>query len=404
MDRRLFFMHIPKTAGTTFKAFLDQQFPLKNIAPRGVFGKHALDVQRSDFEHRLDELKAFSLFRGHYGYDICSAFAPDYTTLTILRDPFKRVVSLYNDWRSKSEEHLKKAKDSEKSLAILAKNLSFQDFFQAEHPLIPLFFHNGQARPLAHSFRSDLEEEKLYNLAIANLNTIDYVGVTKTFDLFLWLLCKQFGWHYSPQFQALNTARYCLRVEDLNKTTLATIAAKNRVDLALYHRAQERALMTANQVAKDATGPKTYLDFRGRSLITITMADPLPGTGWHARAGVEGDRLWRWTGPSLETTLFLCLDPKRYTLSLRVIFVADIEILHHSRISVNGAPVSTEIHTLAEDFFIKGTIPRVLISSNIPIQLTLSVPRTLAPTDVDPTLADARQKGLAIQEITLSSG
>lgn len=401
MSHRLFFIHIPKTAGTTFNAFLGQQFPLEKVAQDGFFGKHELYVRKDDLEGRLEELKQFSLFRGHYGYDICNVFAPEYTTLTVLRNPFKRVISLYNDWRSKSKESLENATESEKSLAALAKRLPFQDFFQADHPLLPPFFYNGQARLLARDFSCALEEKALQELAINHLETINYVGITEAFDLFLWILCERFGWHYPKQLQSLNSARHWLRIEDLDEATLAAIAEKNGADLALYDRAKELALVTANRVAKGPFPEKVYLDCRRHSSITITMADPIPGTGWHVLEGVGGDRLWRWTGPALETTLFIRLKQQRYTLSVCVISVIDVGILHQSEIRVNGILIPTSIHNETRGFFIEGSIPKTLIDNLAPTQLTVAVPRTLAPTDVDPTATDSRQKGLAIQEISL---
>ena len=401
MSYRLFFIHIPKTAGTTFNAFLGQQFPLEKVAQDGVFGKHELFVKRQDLEGRLAELKRFSLFRGHYGYDICSAFTPEYITLTVLRDPLKRVVSLYNDWHSKSEESLANATDLEKSLATLAKQQPFQDFFEAEHPLIPSFFHNGQARLLARDCSCDLEGNALQALAMSHLEQINFVGITEAFDLFLWLLCERFGWHYPRQFQPLNAARHSLGLEDLDDATLATIAGKNEVDLALYNRAKELALTTASQIIKAPLPPKVYVEGRGQASITITMAAPIPGTGWHVLEGVGGDRLWRWTGPTLETTLFVGLEPTPYDLSIRVISVIAISILHQCKIKVNETLIPTAVHEVDGIFLIRGHIPQALTRDCAPTRLTIMVPRTLAPTDIDPAATDSRQKGLAIQAISL---
>ena len=401
MSHRLFFIHIPKTAGTTFNAFLDQQFPLEKVVQDGFFGKHELYVRKIDLEGCLDQLKQFSLFRGHYGYEVCDALIPDYTTLTILRDPCKRVVSLYNDWRCKSQESLANAPELEKSLATLAKQLPFEAFLQADHPLLPYFFHNGQARLLAHNFGCELEGTDLQKLAMSHLDTIDYVGVTEAFDLFLWGLCERFGWHYPQELQPLNLTRDGLKVEDLDSSVLATIAAKNEVDLALYDRAKELALATANKIAKGPFPAKAYVDCQSHASVTITMADSIPGTGWHVLEGLGGDRLWRWTGPTLETTLFIRLEHCSYRLSIRVISVIDISILHHSEIRINGTPISTAIDDEGDDFLINGNIPKPLIRSDSSTQLTIAVPRTLAPTDVDSTAIDFRQKGLAIQSITL---
>ena len=402
MNPRLFFIHIPKTAGTTFNAFLDQQYPLADIAPPEVFEKGSEYLEKGDPEGRLRYLKQFPLYRGHYPYQVCKLFMPEYTSLTVLRDPVKRVVSQYNDWRSKTEESLTHAFESEKTLAALARELPLRDFFQSDHPLVARFFHNGQARPLAKNFRCKMEGQELQDLALANLKKIDYVGITEAFDIFLLMLCERFGWYYPQRLQSLNKARHLLQVKDLDDETLAIIIEKNKADIALYNLAKELALDMANRIAKGPFPEKTYLDFRGQSTIDITMADPLPGTGWHVLEGVGGDRLWRWTGPNRETTLFVGLSRKKYALSIRVISVINSSILEESKILVNNTLIATKIHNdKDESFLIKGTIPKAVVGDRIPTQLTVVVPQTMAPTDVDPTIPDSRQKGLAIETISL---
>lgn len=430
MSHRLFFIHIPKTAGSTFNAFLDQQYALTDIAPPDVFEKGDVYVRQGDIEGRLNYLKQFSLYRGHYGYTACQLFMPEYVTLTVLRDPFKRVVSQYNYWRTKSEESLENSTESEKKLAALARELPFRAFFQTEHPLIIRLFYNGQARPLATDFGCDLEGKVLHDLAREHLDTIDYVGITEAFDLFLRVLCERFGWHCPKQLQSLNIARHNLRVEDLDDTTLAIVAEKNEVDLALYSHARELALITANRAIKASVPEKQSLDRRGQSRLIVTMADPTPGTGWHVREG-KGDHLWRWTGPTLETTLFIHLEKQTYMLSVRVVKVINLDILRQSKIRVNNTLIATAIHKDAGDFVIEGCIPEALIRCATPTQLTLEVPRTMNVNSTPkgkvkkvyrkwlkpyvlflkkrrlyknlnvPAVEDSRQQGLAIQEISL---
>lgn len=398
MHRRLFFLHLPKTAGTTFNAFLEQQYRLADIMPYGCFGEREVYLQPDQLEvHR--QKQPFLLYRGHFGYDVCKLFESEFTTITVLRDPLQRVVSLYNDWRTKSEESLAEAPELEKSLAVLAQTLSLRDFLRAEHPHLPLWFHNGQARLLAQGFHCKLPESTLQDIAIAHLDNIDYVGVTGAFELLLWLLCHQFGWHYPSQLQPLNAARNRLRVEDLDDATRADIAAQNQVDWVLYRRAQMRALAIANQVVQQSPPAKTYLDRQSADAIKITMADALPGTGWHVREGEPSDRLWRWTGPTLAASLFVRLTPQRYRLEIRVISVIDASILQGCEISIDNTPITTIVRNDGQDFMIEGDIPAELIKRDEPICLRIMVPRTMSPQAVDPNATDTRQKGLAIQAI-----
>ena len=429
MSPRLFFIHIPKTAGSTFNAFLDQQYALTDIAPPEAFEKGDEYIRQGDPEGRINYLKKFSLYRGHYGYTACQLFIPEYTTLTVLRDPFQRVVSQYNYWKTKSEEALENSIGEEKSLAALARQLSLQDFLKTEHPLIKRLFYNGQARPLASDFGCELEGQALQDLALAHLETIDYVGVTEAFELFLRVLCERFGWHYPYQLQPLNTTRHSLHVDDLDEATLATIAAQNEADISLYKRAKELALLTASRAVKYAFPEKQFLDYRNQSAAIVTMSDAAPGTGWHVREVLQGDRLCRWTGPTQETTLFIRLKPQTYRLSVRVIATLNRDIFQQSKLQVNNTFIPTKLHKHTGDFVIEGILPEKLIHPHKPVRLALIVPHT---ANVNSTLKgklkklyrsqlksyvyylkkrrlyqnldipidkDSRQQGLAIQEI-----
>ncbi|MEO1300527.1 MAG: hypothetical protein AAFW75_33125 [Cyanobacteria bacterium J06636_16] len=427
MSPRLFFIHIPKTAGSTFNAFLDQQYALVDIAPPDVFAKGDEYIRSGDREGHLNYLKKFSLYRGHYGYSACQLFMPEYTTLTVIRDPVERVVSQYTYWKTKSEESLENSTAAEKSLAALARRLPLRDFLETEHPLITRLFHDGQARPLATDFGCELEGQSLKELALSHLEMINYVGVTEAFGLFLRVLCERFGWHHSPQLQLLNTAR--LQADDLDEATLAAIIARNEVDLVIYKRAKELALLTASRAVKEPFPTKPFLDCRSQSSVIITMFDPTPGTGWHVREVLKGDRLCRWTGPGRETTLFVSLRPQTYRLSVRVVATLNLDILQQSQIQINGTPLLTTLRKHADDFVIESILPEELINPHGPIELILTVPHT---TNVNATLKgklkklyrshlkshiyflkkrrfyqnlnvpaveDSRQQGLAIQEI-----
>ncbi|MGF1522350.1 MAG: hypothetical protein ACFBSF_08540 [Leptolyngbyaceae cyanobacterium] len=429
MSPRLFFIHIPKTAGSTFNAFLDQQYAFTDIAPPEAFAKGDEYIHNGDPAGRLNYLKKFSLYRGHYGYNACQLFMPEYVTLTVLRDPVERVVSQYNFWRTEPEVLLENSTHDARSMAALARQLPLRDFFQTEHPLITRLFHNGQARPLATDFGCDLEGQALQELALSHLEKIDYVGVTAAFDLFLRVLCERFGWHHPQQLQPLNTARHSLQVEDLDQATLNAIMAKNEVDLALYKRAKELALLTASRAVKYASPEKQFLDYRNQSAAIVTMLDSAPGTGWHVREVLKGDRLCRWTGPTRETTLFVSLKPQTYHLSVRVVATLDRDILEQSKLQINATLIPTKLRKHAGDFVIEGVLPEELIDPHRPSQLTLILPNT---TNVNSTLKgklkklyrsqlkpyiyylkkrrlyknldipidkDSRQQGLAIQEI-----
>ena len=400
MPKKLFFLHIPKTAGTTFNAFLEQQYSYDEIIPRRFFGKNVLYVTAEDIKEHQKDLAGISLFRGHYGYEICRQFVDTFTTVTVLRDPLRRVVSLYNDWRTKSEENLETAPDLEKSLAFLAKEKSFEDFIRTDHPLIPRLFYDAQAKMLASTFRCELDRAELHHAALENLNTFDYVGITEAFEVFLSSLCVHMGWHYPRVIEPLNTARHHLKAQDLDADTIAFVKDKNAVDYALYEHAKTLSLKTANLALRQPAPAEEFLDLRSQGTPEITMAMPTPGIGWHVREG-EPDALWRWTGPGKQSSIFVAIAPRPYTVQIYVVSIVKREILDDCTILFNGIPLPKTIQRLSirKRFLITVELPKAYINPDQASEFMIQVPFTASHADLDPQNRDRRQKGIAIRNI-----
>ena len=91
----LIFLHIPKSGGTTLKTILWQQvFPSRiyNLYERGNHKERIIQLN-----HLLKgKKKKITLIMGHVGYGIHSYLPGDYKYITMVRDPIKRVVSMYH--------------------------------------------------------------------------------------------------------------------------------------------------------------------------------------------------------------------------------------------------------------------------------------------------------------------
>src|SRR2546421_9795983 len=85
-DAQFFFMHIPKTAGTTLSQIIEQQFDEKEVAS-GLYPSHLIDAQPSFFrQHRY--------FHGHVEYAVmCSFLQQQPVAMTMLREPVERYLS-----------------------------------------------------------------------------------------------------------------------------------------------------------------------------------------------------------------------------------------------------------------------------------------------------------------------
>ena len=89
-DRALFFLHIPKTAGTSLRELLSCRF-----APADIL---ALD-RRGAHEHPSQQLETISRYRfvhGHVPYALVDRFPRRPFVVTLLRDPIDRAVSAFH--------------------------------------------------------------------------------------------------------------------------------------------------------------------------------------------------------------------------------------------------------------------------------------------------------------------
>ena len=82
---RLFFMHIPKTAGMALRIFLGNQYPVAQIMPATDWaGLAAVDIA---------SLAQYRLFQGHFGAGLLDIMPSDTRPVAFLREPIARVVS-----------------------------------------------------------------------------------------------------------------------------------------------------------------------------------------------------------------------------------------------------------------------------------------------------------------------
>jgi hypothetical protein len=82
---RLFFMHLPKTAGMALRLFLGNQYPFDRIMPANDW-RELLAVDLADF-------KRYDLFQGHFSCGLMDVLPADVSPIIFLREPVARTIS-----------------------------------------------------------------------------------------------------------------------------------------------------------------------------------------------------------------------------------------------------------------------------------------------------------------------
>ena len=221
--RRIFFVHLQKTAGTRLIRRIRAQFPENAVYPLDSDGDEiarviSVDHLRSVWAARRAEIRVIT---GHFPLCTAELLGGDFETVTALRHPLERTVS-----------YLRHHRRMNKAEAELSLEEVYDDDFRF-HGLI----HNHMTRMLSLTCeemddgaltRVEFTEERLER-AKKRLAEVDVVGLQEDFEGFWAELSSRFGWTFHDE--APRVERPPAR---LSPTFRDRILTDNEHDVELY--------------------------------------------------------------------------------------------------------------------------------------------------------------------------
>lgn len=225
-----------KTAGTTFAIQLSWQFPGAAMYPaRGFDWDDPNDVAAYVSIPRLLSLpverrQQIEMYSGHFPHMVCKLVDPDLVTLTLLRDPTERIVSIL--------KQLKRLKEWYQPLSLEA----IYDDNQATH----FYLNNHQTKVFAvepadgitNILRAPMEiDADRLARAKERLATVDVLGITERYAEFIEELRTRFGW-WPDGLDVTNRGNVSEEPWELSPSFRDRIAEENRFDVELYEYAQ----------------------------------------------------------------------------------------------------------------------------------------------------------------------
>jgi len=240
----IIFTHIPKTAGTSLRHILVQQYGqnsvfmfYENPALTGGAkkGDELLNELRSYFkdvpginQQNLDRLVNLKAISGHISFGIHDLLTVnEFHYITLLREPIERVISFYYHMLHSNEEAHETAKQINiEDLICSKKSIEFDNL------QVRMLSGVGWEVPYGHCSHDMLEKAK-YNL----LNYYTF-GIQDRFAESLEMFSKKLGWS-EIQIVAANVGKNKQKSSDISPETLNLIAENNRLDLELYQFAKQ---------------------------------------------------------------------------------------------------------------------------------------------------------------------
>jgi hypothetical protein len=365
----LYYIHIPKTAGTSFITVLDAGFDEGDIFPAQLW--------REVNEDLVSKKKAFHLLRGHFGGGCHKQLLnKNAQLLTLLRHPTSLSISTYH--------FIKREQNTRVHSLVTDNDMSFDEFLNHQETRTKVsdrmtrhLSFDLQNDPDAHElFLSDesvqvVEKWKKKNViisdsqrlkrAIRRLDSCRWFGLVERFDQSMQWFCYQF--HRPPLYEAprLNAFKPNQEISAKSKEQLKVL---NAMDYQLYTHAENKFNKEYEAMISDLESlrhnsqetlfellDRKYLNHYQnrtglwRDSVDFDFSMPMLGSGWHRREKTHPENTtFRWTSHP-NSFLDFWMQPGNYTLSLRVINSVDVELLNNDWILVNGEKLNTTMDT-----------------------------------------------------------
>jgi hypothetical protein len=243
-DGRVFFLHVMKTGGNTLKASVRDNFEPHELypGPEDIFFR---DTGAVSFRHFMiprlravadERRRSIRVYMGHFPYVAREVIGGDLTTITLLRDPVDRTISMLRQ--------LQRPWWLDPNRTSKMHGLSVEELY--EHPRVyEHFIHNHQTKIFSMTLADDPQgfmqvidvDASRLALAKENLERVEVLGLTERYDDLLDDVSERFGWRVQRGTR-LNAAPESSRSE-VSASLRRRIIEDNAIDLELYEHARE---------------------------------------------------------------------------------------------------------------------------------------------------------------------
>jgi hypothetical protein len=242
MKKLLYFLHIPKTAGTSLNNILKSKFETQKVYPFATY--HQV------FTNSKLDLDSYDIIAGHFTMSFIQNLKSTPNIITVFRNPISRVVSAYNHFMREPEANFEfnyfKKCNIKKALQTYpwlfsnqqVKHLGWnQNILTVPKYKIPIPFSIENWK----EFHGNIKINEIYKKACENLEKLFLFGFTDRIDEFINNLFIKMNWELPFEIPSKNKAKDNQITEtDLSPDIIEIIEKLNEHDIKLYQHARKR--------------------------------------------------------------------------------------------------------------------------------------------------------------------
>jgi hypothetical protein len=386
-------IHIRKTAGTSLRTLLTNQFPVDRL----FLNAHSVRGPQEPGEA--------SFVTGHVAFDYVQRFSVRPTIFTVFREPISHALSTYFFFRTNDEEFFQTiGRDwNEADLAARrrfterARALDMLSFLRAEESLAKQWLSNPQTRQLASCAHAERDNNRVLETAIANLRTCDLVGTLERLDETLFVVGHHMRWGAVGPLQHLNATR----AEAVDRRCLEILRAWNPLDLQLYGAAsalldKKLELISKQPLAEVIPDPQML-----PSAEDFTPDMPIRGYGWHEREHHDG-RWLCWTASETATLQLAVRNSGATRFRCLVSHAIGPDAVATLRMSLNSCALTINRRRIDQGWLIESALPRGAMEETPGLaSIAIDCPVMARPCNLNASSTDRRKLGVAVARIAI---
>ncbi|MDM8564354.1 sulfotransferase family 2 domain-containing protein [Candidatus Halobeggiatoa sp. HSG11] len=220
MEKKIIFLHIPKTAGTSLRDIVEKEYPEKCLSVYPPW-PYQPEVLAEEIKARLPSVK---VLYGHVLFGLHHHLNIDAQYITFLRNPIERVNSFFN--HSAYHSHAGYYKAIQNGLSLLQLLESEQVLQQTNNMITRML--------AAYHTNNLLDDERVLEQALENIDKhFCVVGLMEKFAESVNLLGKKLDWQSAYEIPYLNVVAK-KHIQEVDAQTQAALEKYNRLDILLY--------------------------------------------------------------------------------------------------------------------------------------------------------------------------